>query len=434
MTYGLYDYLTIAITSPLGIPAVLILVNQWNVKHRRYLAYLAALLCAVLLAFQAGAWALWGPTAFCLTLVALVSPVLSWGFFFAATPFRDGRLMFTLFTGMLLCSINEVLADTFTQRGTLAGIVARVVICAVQAVLLLFLCRKPFHRMLTTVGVNWGLLSAVPLLLLVCQLVLHIIPSSWQLIRPDTLSALVTCLTAVLIYVILYHLITATQQQHMAAQGYTLLQSQIHFLEQQTRQILASDNENRTFRHDVRHLVNLIQGCVAARDWDALDAILSRLGEDVDGLSARYMLRQYTGNVILDAVLSLAAQRCEEEGIDFVAQISLPPHLRVDIAELAVVASNSLDNAFNACAALGPDCGHPREVHIGSVLQGQQYLLTISNTCGGIVRFDSTTGFPLTPQRGHGFGTQSIAAFAEKYGAILNYSHKDGWFSLGILI
>lgn len=301
MTYGLYDYITIAITSPLGIPAVLILVNQWKVKRRRTLAYLAALLCAVLLAFQAGAYALWGPTAFCLTLVSLVSlvsPALSWGFFFAATPFRDGRLMFTLFTGMLLCSMGEVLADTFTRRGSLAGIVARVVICAVQAVLLLVLCRKPFHRMLTIVGVNWGLLSLVPLLLLVCQLVLHIIPSSWRLIRPDTLSALVTCLTAVLIYVILYHLITAMQRQQTAAQGYALLQRQMHFLEQQTRQILASDNENRTFRHDVRHLMNLMQGCVAARDWEALDAVLRRLGEDVDGLSTRYMLRQYTGSVI----------------------------------------------------------------------------------------------------------------------------------------
>ena len=44
------------------------------------------------------------------------------------------------------------------------------------------------------------------------------------------------------------------------------------------------------------------------------------------------------------------------------------------------------------------------------------------------------SGLPGSDEDGHGIGSQSIAFFARKYNAKLEYSHKDDWFRLRLLI
>ena len=41
---------------------------------------------------------------------------------------------------------------------------------------------------------------------------------------------------------------------------------------------------------------------------------------------------------------------------------------------------------------------------------------------------------PVTTRKGHGTGTQSIAAFCKKYNAIWDYQAEDGWFRLRIAV
>ena len=58
-------------------------------------------------------------------------------------------------------------------------------------------------------------------------------------------------------------------------------------------------------------------------------------------------------------------------------------------------------------------------------------MLQISNSFPGAVEFDSN-GLPISHEEGHGFGTRSIAAFCEKYGAFYEFKAVGDTFYLRI--
>ena len=58
-------------------------------------------------------------------------------------------------------------------------------------------------------------------------------------------------------------------------------------------------------------------------------------------------------------------------------------------------------------------------------------LQQISNRFDGVVEFDKD-GLPISRQEGHGFGTRSIAAFCEKYGAFYEFKATRDTFYLRI--
>ena len=132
---------------------------------------------------------------------------------------------------------------------------------------------------------------------------------------------------------------------------------------------------------------------------------------------------------VLDAVLSSYFDQAQRQSIRVDARISLPERLPVDEGELAIVFANALENAIHACMALPPE---QRELHFQAI--GHPGLMfELTNPCRGPVRF-SDQGLPLPDREGHGFGTQSIASFCEKYGALCAYEAKDGWFSLRVIL
>ena len=99
---------------------------------------------------------------------------------------------------------------------------------------------------------------------------------------------------------------------------------------------------------------------------------------------------------------------------------------------LASVLANALENALAACERQ-PD-GEPRRIEVRCV-SALRFALEVANTCSGPVAFDGK-GRPMAQEPGHGTGTRSIAAFAEKHGARLFYDAPDdeGLFRLQLLM
>jgi len=78
--------------------------------------------------------------------------------------------------------------------------------------------------------------------------------------------------------------------------------------------------------------------------------------------------------------------------------------------------------------------GEPRIIRLDGRKRGRQYFLEIANTYDGEVCFDSETGLPASKGNGHGIGSRSIAYFAEKNGATLQYHLEGRWFHLRLLM
>ena len=60
-------------------------------------------------------------------------------------------------------------------------------------------------------------------------------------------------------------------------------------------------------------------------------------------------------------------------------------------------------------------------------------MLEVANTYDGEAQFDSE-GLPVARESGHGIGTRSILAFAEKYDAVIDYQADETLFRLRLLV
>jgi len=132
---------------------------------------------------------------------------------------------------------------------------------------------------------------------------------------------------------------------------------------------------------------------------------------------------------VLDATLAPIFARARQQGVRVNAKLSFPKELPVDAAELSAVFANALENALSACAALPED---QREI-ICTSISSPTLMFQVANPYIGEVRFDKS-GLPIASRKGHGIGSQSIAAFCQKHGALCIYEAKDGWFKLRIAL
>ncbi|MCH5271876.1 MAG: GHKL domain-containing protein [Lachnospiraceae bacterium] len=62
-----------------------------------------------------------------------------------------------------------------------------------------------------------------------------------------------------------------------------------------------------------------------------------------------------------------------------------------------------------------------------------RFMIEISNSYAGEVTFDQW-GVPVADKPGHGIGTRSIVAFAEKHNALYRFQAENGWFKLQIAV
>ncbi|SHK77646.1 GHKL domain-containing protein [Selenomonas ruminantium] len=145
-------------------------------------------------------------------------------------------------------------------------------------------------------------------------------------------------------------------------------------------------------------------------------------------LLATVSIRSYCNSPIVNAAISLYLRRAEAQGITVRQKINLPKTLATDENDLAVLLSNLLENAIQACA------GSPKP-ELSIVLQhnGRQCVLEIVNSCVKELRLGDD-GLPETKhaQAGHGIGTLSLKNFLAKYDGYVDFSQERGQVRLFI--
>ena len=424
-------FLCVSLTIPLGIPYVLTLFGEWRwperVVHQRLTLAMLIHVCLCLLLFHT-----WGGGSTVRMLIGTLPLTVYWALFWIHTKYRDGRMFFTLITVTLLCTMTDMLCNLFFGYGTPCWLALKLVLSvAITAILRIFV-RAPFREMLRGSARGWTYASLIPLSLLVCIFLSGTAPAVFsKTVTADTITLLLGA-SALLIYLTLYRFFGILRTQYRAEQDAAVLRTQIESLEQQTQQMQERDRQAAILRHDLRHFVQLLGSSLRLGDLDEACAVLRSLESDIAPPAGPDLLHPYTGNTLLDAVLSMGAARAARENTAFAVCLTLPEELHASPPELAVVVSNMLENALNACAALPREV--PREVRVSGGSQGRQYLLSIRNTVAAPIPLSPETGLPTTDAPGHGYGTQSIAAFAEKHGAFLHCTTEDGVFRMSLLI
>ncbi len=186
----------------------------------------------------------------------------------------------------------------------------------------------------------------------------------------------------------------------------------------------AKTHELRLLRHDMRLLMNQLALSIQNDDKQTSLKIISDFVEEIDST----VIRQYCENEPLNYVLSSYAHKCEALKIQLKTDVKLES-FELDDNMFCSIVLNALDNALNAVKDL-PES--ERIIHLLLKNSGGKILFSIKNLYQHAPEF--VDGIPVTHEKGHGFGTQSICYLTERLKGKYQFSLKDNWFVLRVII
>jgi len=216
-------------------------------------------------------------------------------------------------------------------------------------------------------------------------------------------------------------------EKHMVA-----MKLLVSSLEQQNQTDSRHRKSTALFRHDIKHFGNMLLYSIDRGDTESARKLIGDIDRNIRKIETSESFKEITGHKLIDAAL----HHCIELGkkTDIAVSINMQPVVGVsaDLTEFAVTLANIMDNAVNACNEVPED--KKRGIIVSGCRKGEQYFVEVANTCAGEVAIDPDTELPLRPDGEHGFGSQSIAYFAQKYDASLQYKYHDNWFFVRLLI
>lgn len=185
----------------------------------------------------------------------------------------------------------------------------------------------------------------------------------------------------------------------------------------------------RTYRHDMRHHLTVLEGLAGKDNNEELLRYISGLTGQLSEISQE----NYCENITINAVLSSCIGRAAKElGCSVRCSVQIPAQIPFDEIDVCVILANALENAVHACEKTAEA---RRNIQITADFRDNRKMtVSVVNPCDTQIEFDAN-GFPIVPKRkGHGIGLKSIAAIARKYNGLFHCECKEGQFRLRVVL
>lgn len=197
--------------------------------------------------------------------------------------------------------------------------------------------------------------------------------------------------------------------------------------EQQSKEIETikrSEHEIRLLRHDMRLFLSSLSICLEQNEPEKAKEMLSSYLSRIENTKIEHFCNIDT----IDYVLADFAGKCNLEHVDFVHTIEIS-NFGLDKNLFASILSNALDNALNAQKEL-PEGS--RKVKLILKTSNQKLLLSVENPFSHRPTFSD--GLPVSPKKGHGYGTQSIRYMTERLNGKCQFTIQDNLFVMKVII
>ena len=177
-------------------------------------------------------------------------------------------------------------------------------------------------------------------------------------------------------------------------------------------------------RHDMRHLLERLAICIEAGDQTKAKEMLQEYITHIDGTQ----LTRFCQFDTINYVLSAFAANCEKAKIHLNCDIQLI-ELAKDETFFCSILQNALDNAYRAQTKLPQP---RRNIHVLLKNMDNKLLLSVKNPVDEIPVF--VDGMPISKDPDHGYGTQSIRYLSERLGGSCQFSVRNGYFILQVVL
>lgn len=416
---------------------LVVFVDQWRFPPWQTRIMLVALSAAAMVLLVCAY--LYFPDLKAAGRMGMISNLAALVLFSFLMPWRGGLQLFVISTAFVGCFFPYYI---FRVPGP-ANLLLQVVIDLIVILLMYRYFRPLFRSAILAGNAAWPLIALVPLSFVLVHLVIvgnsllgsgaSTEPGGSVLPGVPILSLrLMMIVLPVCTYLLLCQLFGVLDRQYRAHRDHLLINSQLAALERREREGRQFRERDRTFCEELGRALDRMDGQITAGDIAGALDLADKIDGGLAGAGLAAKRQAYTGNAVLDTVLSEYIKRAKEAGVPLSMQFSLPSGWNLDSLGLAVVLSNGLENALNACGRLPAD-GAPAIV-VTTSNTARQLMLEIRNTCVPGIAFDQLTGLPRSRQEGHGYGTRSMAAYARVNGGSLEFESEGGWFTMRLLL
>ena len=227
-------------------------------------------------------------------------------------------------------------------------------------------------------------------------------------------------------YYMIFRFFRQTREQLTLQSEQNLLINQVAAAQLHFEALEESQEKTVIYRHDMRHHLALISSYLADNNGKAAQKYIAEVVRTIDDAVVEKYCSNYTVNLILYSYITHA----KKEDIHVETHIDLPEQNSVSDMDLCVIFGNGIENAINACKDILGD--KDRHIKIICKNKNDKIFIQITNSCEGEVEF--ADDMPVSTRKGHGLGTKSIAAVAQKYGGVYSFSAEDGVFTTNIIL
>lgn len=361
--------------------------------------------------------------------VLLTMSVPSFVYYFIISRHRDGRVVFAFCFGDMLTTALGALCGALcvlAGRNEWVLLVGRILVMPAAEFLIVKFLRKFYIRAAGEDRSGWWHIAVVTTLFYILIMTTASRPKP-LIERPEDMPIfflLVAVMAAT--YAVLFNTIANQLRLIRYERTEKLMELQIHSFEKTVRTMERNERKLRIIRHDLRHYENTLRTLVRGGD-------IGEVAKFLDGVAVASGMEtpeKYCDSAALNSVLSFYIDTARDAGIDVQTKILFSKPLPVQDVELCVVFANAVENAINACRKIGDET--KRRIRITG-FDRPQFAVEVANTYADAVHLDEN-GVPVSRKKNHGYGTQSILAFAEKYRAFLDYDIDGEWFRVRLMM
>lgn len=206
-----------------------------------------------------------------------------------------------------------------------------------------------------------------------------------------------------------------------------LLQQQNAFYEKQFELISQSQKSVRTFRHDIKNHLTVIQSQIMqGRKQDALKYM-----QDVFNVLDCPSILLKTNNFTIGSILGSKILEADNNGIAVDCKLSVPDSLKISDYDLTAVIGNLMDNAIEAVKPLDEKISGSKKITVKITLDKEILFISISNPYNRTYVKDNDKSLKVSH---HGLGLKSVRSVLEKYNGMMNIDQNDHEFTAEVMI
>lgn len=194
--------------------------------------------------------------------------------------------------------------------------------------------------------------------------------------------------------------------------------------------IEESNKEIRAIKHDMKNHLISMQSLLHNNQLGELDKYI----EDIRTTISKKPSLIRTGNTIVDAILNEKSAVAHDKDIEIDIKVGIQEHIDIELIDLCIILSNSIDNAIEACERIEDVA--KRKISIKCSYKAGYFLYEITNPMKEEI-ISGIKGKLRTikkDKKNHGFGIGNIQQSVRKYGGEVQTSAENFEFKLEVEI